>query len=159
MTIWEIEKLPAPPYAHLRFYPICPGAKLKAKREKKKHTHSSVKRTHFSGEIARKCTVRYTTSEACTFVRMSLSLYEPHKVRLSVEQPLYLHHRAAASRPFQTERERKIVCRHCLCASLRIPLSSTLTLTRTIKKNEERWFMKVGLAWKVTWLRDSLLFL
>lgn len=39
MTIWEIEKLPAPPYAHLRFYPICPGAKLKAKREKK-NTHA-----------------------------------------------------------------------------------------------------------------------
>lgn len=52
----------------------------------------------FSGEIARKCMVCYTTSEACTFVRMSLSLYEPHKVPLSVVQPLYLHCAAPTGR-------------------------------------------------------------
>lgn len=50
----------------------------------------SSRREHFSGEIVRKRTVCYTVSEACTFVRMSLSLYEPHKVALSVVLPLYL---------------------------------------------------------------------
>lgn len=50
--------------------------------------------------------VCYTTSEACTFVRMSLSLYEPHKVPLSVEQPLYLHRAAPTT---VRERERKSI--------------------------------------------------
>lgn len=87
--------------------------------------HTLFLREHFSGEIARKCMVCYTKRVhlyGCLYRFMS-----PIKCRCrSNSLCISIVH---CQPPTGNEKEREVL-RHCLCASLRIPLSSIPTLKR-----------------------------
>lgn len=100
------------PTIHIFTYILLHFYSIYTEHSKESDAHTFLTRTFLRWDSAE---VHGVLHEACTFVRMSLSLYEPHKVPLSAEQTLYLH---CALPTTNREREGKRSFIHCLCASL-----------------------------------------